>query len=332
MGKLISVIIPVYNVERYLPECLKSVSEQTYKNLEIILVDDGSTDNSGQLCDIWSERDNRIITIHKKNGGVSSARNAGLKIAKGDFVGFVDSDDWIESRMYEKLIDAIGNGDMACCGYIDYPLGTLDTPAAKGVKASEPCGVIEAAERIYERDGYFTAIWNKLFRREVLIKDGAFLQMDTSLCWGEDEVWLAEVLGKCKKIVFIPETLYHWRPTQNSATRNNRITDRQMTLFKAKDKTLQLLPKDKKLRNLVKARIYNDCYSMKVIAYASKDWKKYKIISRALARIRPAWIKSNDSSMIRKFKILLMEVAMELHFPGDSVLFIDNLRRYGIKH
>ena len=126
--------------------------------------------------------------------------------------------------------------------------------------------------------------------------------------------------------------MYHWRPTQNSATRNNRITDRQMTLFKAKDKTLQLLPKDKKLRNLVKARIYNDCYSMKVIAYASKDWKNYKIISRALARIRPAWIKSNDSSMIRKFKILLMEVAMELHFPGDSVQFIDNVRRYGIKH
>ena len=161
MGKLISVIIPVYNVEPYLPKCLESVCNQTYDNLEIILIDDGSTDNSGQICDMWAERDSRIVVIHKENGGVSAARNDGLKRAKGELIGFVDSDDWVEPSMYKKLFSAIGDTDMACCGYVDYPLGTINAPAAKGIKPSEPCEMIEAAKRIYERDGYFTSLWNK---------------------------------------------------------------------------------------------------------------------------------------------------------------------------
>lgn len=103
MEELISIIIPVYNVEEYLSACLKSVIGQTYKNLEIIVVDDGSTDKSGMICDEYCNRDNRITVIHKKNGGLSDARNAGLKAAKGQYIGFVDSDDWIAPEMYEIL-------------------------------------------------------------------------------------------------------------------------------------------------------------------------------------------------------------------------------------
>ncbi len=106
---LISVIVPVYNVELYLEQCLNSIINQTYKNLEIILVNDGSTDNSGVICDLYANIDNRIIVIHKDNGGVSSARNAGLNVAKGNFIGFVDPDDWIADDMYEKLYLNIQN-------------------------------------------------------------------------------------------------------------------------------------------------------------------------------------------------------------------------------
>ena len=331
MGKLISVIIPVYNVERYLPICLESVCNQTYDNLEIVLIDDGSIDNSGQICDIWAERDNRIVVIHKENGGVSAARNDGLEKARGELIGFVDSDDWIEPDMYEKLYSAIGGTDMVCCGYVDYPLGTINAPAAKGIKPYEPCEMIEAAKHIYERDGYFTSLWNKLFRRDVLIADGSIIHMDSSLSWGEDEVWLAQVLCNCRTISFVPEALYHWRPTQNSATRNEVITDRQMTLFKAKKRALTLLPRDKSLRDLVKARMFNDCFSMKVTAYASKDWEKFNTISRILSIARPSWMKSPDSAPIRKFKVLLMEMEMKLHLPGRMVQWTDNVRRYGIK-
>ena len=107
MNKLISIIIPVYNVEKYLEDCLNSVVNQTYKNLEIILIDDGSTDNSGKICDLYAKKDNRIVVIHKENAGVSSARNVGLKIAKGLYIGFVDPDDYIAEDMYEILYQNI---------------------------------------------------------------------------------------------------------------------------------------------------------------------------------------------------------------------------------
>ena len=115
---LISVIVPVYNVESYLERCLKSVISQTYSCLEIILIDDGSTDCSGEICDRYQKKDNRISVIHKKNGGLSSARNVGISLASGDYVGFVDSDDWILPEMYEKLLKIIQKKDcdISVCG------------------------------------------------------------------------------------------------------------------------------------------------------------------------------------------------------------------------
>lgn len=117
---LLSIIIPVYNVEKYLDKCIQSVINQTYLKTEIILVDDGSTDSSGYLCDLWAKKDRRISVIHKPNGGLSSARNAGLNIAKGEYIGFVDSDDFIELDMYKTMMDAIftTKKDIACCGRI----------------------------------------------------------------------------------------------------------------------------------------------------------------------------------------------------------------------
>lgn len=115
---VISVIIPVYNVENYLERCLQSVLKQTYSNLEILLIDDGSTDHSGEICDLYLKKDKRIKVYHKKNGGLSSARNLGLLLCKGDYVGFVDSDDWIDHEMYERLFKLIQKGDydISVCG------------------------------------------------------------------------------------------------------------------------------------------------------------------------------------------------------------------------
>ena len=100
---LISVIVPIYNVEKYLDKCIESIVNQTYKNLEIILVDDESPDNCPEICDKWAERDSRIKVIHKENGGAGSARNAGIEASSGEWIGFVDGDDWIEPNMYEKF-------------------------------------------------------------------------------------------------------------------------------------------------------------------------------------------------------------------------------------
>lgn len=115
---LISVIVPVYNVQNYLNECVESIVSQSYKKLEIILVDDGATDNSGVICDEWKEKDNRIIVVHKKNAGLGFARNSGLEVTTGDYVMFIDSDDYIASDMIERLYDVAvkTNSDTVYCG------------------------------------------------------------------------------------------------------------------------------------------------------------------------------------------------------------------------
>ena len=121
MNDLISIIVPVYNVEQYLRKCIESIKNQTYTNIEIIIVDDGSTDNSGAICDELKQTDNRIQVLHKKNGGLSDARNAGLKIAKGEFVGFVDSDDYIKEDMFETLykLNKEHHSDIAIVSYYE---------------------------------------------------------------------------------------------------------------------------------------------------------------------------------------------------------------------
>ena len=117
--KLVSVIIPAYNIEDYIGRCLDSIISQTYKNLEIIVVDDGSKDHTGEILDNYAKKDRRIKVIHKENGGVSSARNKGIEVAEGDYIGFIDGDDLIEPGMYKTLVDLLEeeNADIAHCGY-----------------------------------------------------------------------------------------------------------------------------------------------------------------------------------------------------------------------
>ena len=118
MNPKISIIVPIYNVEKYLPKCIDSIINQTLENIEIILVNDGSTDSCAEIIESYANKDNRIKVIHKKNGGQSSARNMGLDIAKGEYIGFVDSDDWLHYDMYENMYKSIKkvNSDLCVCG------------------------------------------------------------------------------------------------------------------------------------------------------------------------------------------------------------------------
>lgn len=168
--ELISVIIPVYQVEKYLSRCLDSVINQTYKNLEIILVDDGSTDASGDICDEYAKKDDRIKVIHKENGGLSSARNVGLDIMQGEYVAFVDSDDWIAPDMYEYLYQIMQDTgvDISVCYY-------KRTSGAEGKanKKKEQIKILEHDEIdnfFYRLNGEpsFYSVWNRLYRKSVV--------------------------------------------------------------------------------------------------------------------------------------------------------------------
>lgn len=330
--ELISVIIPVYNVAEYLDQCLESVCAQTYRNLEIILIDDGSTDGSGGLCDKWASRDKRIKVIHKENGGVSSARNEGLKAASGSLIGFVDSDDWIEPEMYEKLVrslldsDGKRSTDAAISGFFDYPYG-MEKAIPRGTGRVDPCGFEEAVIQILSRDGYYCTLWNKLFRRTSILRNNEPIFFDRDISFGEDEVWLMQVLKNCGRVIFLPEPLYHWRKREGSATRFERITDRQLSLLEAKKRSFQLLPKKKAVRELAKSKMFNDCFFLKLQAYCTKDHGNYRLISRVLRPMERAWLISNDTPALRKAKVLVMDIEMTLGLPPVIIRFTDNIKK-----
>ena len=169
----VSIIIPVYNVEVYLKECIESVLEQSYKNLEIILVDDGATDSSGKICDEYKDKDNRIIVFHKENGGLSSARNSGLAIATGKFVYFLDSDDYIEKNAIEVLVENMrtNNSEVVFLdGNIFYEEGAEIRPTNTYIRQRkyELCNGKEQLRKLIETGEYRTAVPFLFFKKEFL--------------------------------------------------------------------------------------------------------------------------------------------------------------------
>lgn len=213
-NKKISVIIPVYNIAEYLPCCLDSVIAQTYKNLEIILVDDGSTDNSRNIIEEYSEKDSRIVKIFKNNSGVSDTRNKGIDIATGDYIGFVDGDDYIEPKMYEFLLsNALKyDADISHCGYqmifpshVDYYYNT-----GKFIIQDNKKGIIDLIEGQYIEP----SPCNKLYKHSV-IKD---VRMPLDIKINEDYLFNIMVFANAKKSVFEDKPLYHYILRKNSAT------------------------------------------------------------------------------------------------------------------
>lgn len=203
----ISVIVTIYNIKPYLERCVTSIREQTYSNLEIILVDDGSTDGSGAVCDRLAEEDKRIVVIHKQNGGPSEARNVGTKAATGEYIAYVDGDDWIDKKMYQSMLYVLKtyNADIAVCRYrCILPQGIKDDSTEKIV-------VFEGREalkaHIEEEEAYQiqNAAWNKLYRRdfaqEVQFAEGKLY---------EDIVYTAKLLSKAKRTVYLDKAYYNY--------------------------------------------------------------------------------------------------------------------------
>ena len=209
---LISVIVPVYRVEKYLDRCLQSITEQTYRNLKIILVDDGSPDNSGAICDAWAAKDSRIRVIHKKNAGAGAARNTGLNVATGDIVSMIDSDDYLEVHMYEHLLQLMTEDvDIAECDICWTELDNL--PMDDGSGAEIRVCPVEEAMRLHIRDEIFCQTPpNKLYRREMI---GQIRFPEGNLI--DDEYFTYRVIGNAKKLARSSACMYAYRQQQGSA-------------------------------------------------------------------------------------------------------------------
>ena len=206
---LISIIVPVYKVEPYLDKCISSIVNQTYTNLEIILVDDGSPDRCPQMCDAWAEKDSRIKVIHQKNQGSGTARNIGLDAAKGEFIAFVDSDDYLAPDIYMHLSTLLKQGaDIAECDYV----AVTDDNAVFGQEHEICFYTAQEAmeEHIYDRI-FRQLVWNKLYRRE-LIENVRFPNEKKI----DDEFFTYQVLGNAKTLIHSSKVCYAYRQQMNS--------------------------------------------------------------------------------------------------------------------
>lgn len=225
--EVISIIVPVYKAEQFIDRCVESILNQTYKSIELVLVDDGSPDKSGELCERWKQKDDRVKVIHKENGGASSARNLGLKIATGKFVGFVDSDDWIDPMMYQRLYELLEryDADMSICEIKVAKDGKVHS-TQKQIKTSVWTRK-EALNHFFrvngEKDSH--SVCTRLIKRS-LLQEFEFIEgkmnEDVHACY-----YLAE---KCRTTVYTNEAFYNYYLNVDGVT-NSRFTEKKLDLL-----------------------------------------------------------------------------------------------------
>ena len=307
----ISVIIPVYNVEKYLKRCLDSVVNQTYKNLEIILIDDGSTDNSGKICDEYAQKDKRIIVIHKENGGLSDARNKGLDICTGDYISFIDSDDWVDLNYFDVLLKILleYDVDVACCDYLrtskyeqNNDVSIENTQIFRDEKILE----------IYLEKELISAC-AKLYRKETFYNVRFPLKKVN-----EDISTIFLVFTKSKSVAYVDEKLYFYFRNINSITKS-RFSRKNLDLLYTWNEVLNLSKNySNKIQELADFRLKKAYFSLiGIIAYNGMENtdENNKIKKFLLKNFKENYIyllKSNLISFNRKLAIICMRISFSL--------------------
>lgn len=321
MSLVISVIIPVYNVEKYLEQCVESVLNQTYRDIEVILVDDGSTDGSGAICDEYALQDARVKVIHKENGGLSDARNQGMEVACGDIISFIDSDDYISPYFLEILCEAMeeGNCDVAalkkCCDFWDGE-DCVELAKAKNVKNVEYCSAYEAVERMFYMD-IETGAQFKLYKRHTL--NGVKFPIGY---YYEDVATTYKTFLNGNKAAIVDADIYAYRKRQDSICRQ-AFSEKKLSALKIFDEILD----DRRIREAgllraAKARVYAMLFSVflqmpkEQVALRKKAWKK-------LTKIRFDVLFDNSGRMRRKNRI-----AAVVSLCGMDITYFLG-RRYG---
>lgn len=321
MEKLISVIVPVYNVEEYVEKCVLSIINQTYKNLEIILVDDGSTDNSGKICDEIAIKDNRIKVIHKKNGGLSDARNVGIDIAKGDYLGFVDSDDFLHPQHYEILIkDALKyDAGISECRFVRETIQSYESFCNKILSyESKLCSSHDALMDLYaSKENFHIMAWAKIYKRD-LFKDIRFpkgrLHEDMPIMYK-----LYELAGK---LSVTNAKLYYVSERVGSITRCQYNRFRIECWFEHYIQTFEYYKSsnNNEIMNSVKAGYIQDMPPYWLMCYSAHD----KVMMKKLIREYRKFFKLNVLRLINK---KLRIKAILNYFSPNIVIFLKKIKR-----
>lgn len=298
---LISVIVAVYNIEKYIARCVESIINQSYRELEIILVDDGSTDTSGKICDAYAEKDERIRVIHRENGGPGTARNSGLDLAEGEYITFVDGDDWIERNMYETLIQLsvqYSADVVACryrCIYNDYQ---IDASTGFLTVFDEPFEMLIQCLKEDENFLIQQAVWNKLWKRQVLVNE----RFPEGKWCGEDAILTMKALAKVKRGVYLDQALYNYFCNRDGSIMNEGLIERNYL-----DMIYSNLEKEKILLKLdIKEPVYIH---------------QYYFYKRLLGWYRLIFSKKNRA--LRKYKKQLEQIIRERRGTFKDVYSVD---------
>ena len=267
----VSIVVPVYNVEKYIEKCLDSIINQSFSNIEIILVDDGSTDNSGKICDIYEKKDTRIKVIHKKNGGLSDARNYGIEVATGEFISFIDSDDYIEENMIERLYESCkkDESDISCCAKIlEYDNGKKEK---RNNKENFCITNIEALGKMFIFDDIDNSACDKLFSKK-LFTDIKFPVGN----YYEDIATIYKVFMKAKKISHIIDVCYHYIMRENSIS-NKKFDIRQIDMIKfSKKSSVEVSKKYPDIKQQANSFYYLNLINIIIKIKNADDFNKFK--------------------------------------------------------
>lgn len=305
MNEMISIIVPVYNVSAYIGKCLDSLTEQTYQNVEIIVVDDGSTDNSGEICNQYMKKfPDKIRCIHTKNHGLSAARNVGINYANGKYIAFVDSDDWVEPEMFEILLHNLieNDADISSCGMkVDY-----DEEKKMLYKTTNICNCEqrELFANILDNSKVYGYVCNKLFIRSKI----GNVRFDENLMSCEDMDFTVRYAKNCKKGVYTLSEYYHYRQRKDSMTGEFNYNPRKLSVIYAYEKIMpiyeEICPECLHIlrKNYLKINI-NVLGRMKNSVF--QDRKIELMLLKNISSVYEKVIKDKEISILTRFNIRL---------------------------
>ena len=318
MNELISVIVPVYNVEEYLPKCIESIISQTYKNIEIILVDDGSTDRSGRICEEYAQKDDRIIVLHKENGGLSDARNCGINIATGDWVQFVDSDDYIHHTMLEKMYSCCRQNKtkLAVCGRVDVNAETGEETVVLCPQKEEVISSVECNRRCMIWKGSDFSACDKFYHME-LWKNYRFPVGRVT----EDVAVIYKIIAEADNITLLNIPMYYYFHRENSISTTQHFSRKSLHLY---EHSLQILEwtqefvpqiKNEAMSFYCKAALYTVCWLDKEQKEVRNEYHtEYHNIYNSLKANRKFFFDCEYFTVIERIKMLLIICHIYLFF------------------
>jgi glycosyltransferase involved in cell wall biosynthesis len=323
----ISVIVPVYNVERYLCKCLDSILNQTFTNFELLLIDDGSLDASGQICDEYALKDVRIRVFHKENGGVSSARNLGLDNAKGKWIAFIDSDDWVDSTYLEHLLEGDEDVELRVMGIIKQKRSKKWTKEV----AHEELFLMDDFWRFYKlymTYSIFLGPYVKLFLLAVINKIN--IRFNPSLSYGEDCIFNLQYLSQIKSISIKNYAEYYYRNTESSLCKNI-LPDKYEKFIKIYKKVTLPLLRDKRINDIINnylktlyLDLYIECIKYLYVHQNLKPRERREYLSQIFVKLNSYGLSRFHTVSITKRKMGLCIICL-YHVPivvADIILLL----------